>query len=202
MTRLFVFGLGYAARAIAMRAGGVVMATTRDGRDGTIRFDDDAAVMDESERVEIGCSVAQEASGEFGEMVRPGSVFEGDDHLEFSKGVHADDDRRAVRSAGAGSLLEHLLNGQVGVSERAFDRTAQGLVEFALALRRLLVGGRLPCGSFAPPLLLKRCELLLLERAECSGTTLKLVNQHGREQQRDECRGDEKQNGGAPVHGW
>ncbi|MBY0302224.1 NAD(P)-dependent oxidoreductase [Sphingomonas ginsenosidimutans] len=44
MTRLFVFGLGYAARAIAMRAGGVVMATTRDGRDGTIRFDDDAAV--------------------------------------------------------------------------------------------------------------------------------------------------------------
>ncbi|PCG14089.1 MULTISPECIES: NAD(P)-dependent oxidoreductase [Sphingomonas] len=44
MTRLFVFGLGYAARAIAAAAGGAVMATTRDGRDGTIRFDDEAAV--------------------------------------------------------------------------------------------------------------------------------------------------------------
>lgn len=44
MTRLFVFGLGYAARAVAAAAGGAVMATTRDGRDGTIRFDDEAAV--------------------------------------------------------------------------------------------------------------------------------------------------------------
>ena len=45
MTRLFVFGLGYAARAIADAAGGAVLATTRDGRDGTIRFDDAAAVL-------------------------------------------------------------------------------------------------------------------------------------------------------------
>lgn len=44
MTRLFVFGLGYAASAIADAAGGAVLATTRDGRGGTIRFDDDAAV--------------------------------------------------------------------------------------------------------------------------------------------------------------
>ncbi|KTT76361.1 hypothetical protein [Sphingomonas endophytica] len=42
--RLFVFGLGYAARAIADAAGAPLLATTRDGRDGTIRFDDAAAV--------------------------------------------------------------------------------------------------------------------------------------------------------------
>lgn len=44
MSRLFVFGLGYAARAIVAAAGWPVLATTRDGRDGTIRFDDAAAV--------------------------------------------------------------------------------------------------------------------------------------------------------------
>jgi len=42
--RLFVFGLGYAARAIADAAGAPLLATTRDGRDGTIRFDDADAV--------------------------------------------------------------------------------------------------------------------------------------------------------------
>lgn len=43
--RLVILGLGYAARAIAARAGGaVVAATTRDGRDGTLRFDDMPAV--------------------------------------------------------------------------------------------------------------------------------------------------------------
>ena len=42
--RLFVFGLGYAARAIAEAAGAPLLATTRDGREGTIRFDDEAAV--------------------------------------------------------------------------------------------------------------------------------------------------------------
>ncbi|MEH3047282.1 NAD(P)-dependent oxidoreductase [Sphingomonas adhaesiva] len=45
MTRLFVFGLGYAASAIADAAGGAVLATTRDLRDGTIRFDDESAVL-------------------------------------------------------------------------------------------------------------------------------------------------------------
>ncbi|VXC76342.1 NAD(P)-dependent oxidoreductase [Sphingomonas sp. 8AM] len=42
--RLFVFGLGYAARTVAGAAGAPLLATTRDGRDGTIRFDDEAAV--------------------------------------------------------------------------------------------------------------------------------------------------------------
>jgi nucleoside-diphosphate-sugar epimerase len=42
--RLFVFGLGYAARWIAGTTGAPLLATTRDGRDGTIRFDDAAAV--------------------------------------------------------------------------------------------------------------------------------------------------------------
>jgi nucleoside-diphosphate-sugar epimerase len=42
--RLFVFGLGYAARAVADAAAAPLQATTRDGRDGTIRFDDAAAV--------------------------------------------------------------------------------------------------------------------------------------------------------------
>ena len=36
---LLVFGLGYAARAIAARAGMPVVGTTRDGREGTLRFD-------------------------------------------------------------------------------------------------------------------------------------------------------------------
>lgn len=44
MSRLFIFGLGYAASAIADAAGGPVLATTRDGRAGTIRFDDGDAV--------------------------------------------------------------------------------------------------------------------------------------------------------------
>lgn len=42
--RLFIFGLGYAASAIADASGAPLLATTRDGRDGTIRFDDEAAV--------------------------------------------------------------------------------------------------------------------------------------------------------------
>ena len=42
--RLFIFGLGYAARAVAEAAGAPLLATTRDGRAGTIRFDDAAQV--------------------------------------------------------------------------------------------------------------------------------------------------------------
>jgi nucleoside-diphosphate-sugar epimerase len=41
---LFVFGLGYTATRIAALAGTVIGATTRDGRGGTLRFDDGAAV--------------------------------------------------------------------------------------------------------------------------------------------------------------
>ena len=47
MSRLLIFGLGYAAGVVAARLrerGWVVVGTTRDGRDGTIRFDDAAAV--------------------------------------------------------------------------------------------------------------------------------------------------------------
>ncbi len=45
--RLLIFGLGYTAQALAgrvRREGWRVTGTTRDGRDGTIRFDDAAAV--------------------------------------------------------------------------------------------------------------------------------------------------------------
>jgi nucleoside-diphosphate-sugar epimerase len=42
--RLFIFGLGYAASAIAEASGWPVLATTRDGRAGTIHFDDEQAV--------------------------------------------------------------------------------------------------------------------------------------------------------------
>ncbi len=45
--RLLVFGLGYAARAVAARVEGVVTGTTRDGRGGTLRFDDADAVRRE-----------------------------------------------------------------------------------------------------------------------------------------------------------
>lgn len=47
MSRLLIFGLGYAASAIAARLGErgwVVTGTTRDGRAGTLRFDDGDAV--------------------------------------------------------------------------------------------------------------------------------------------------------------
>lgn len=49
MSRLFVFGLGYAASRIAARladAGWQVAGTSRDGRAGTIRFDDGDAVRE------------------------------------------------------------------------------------------------------------------------------------------------------------
>lgn len=42
--RLFIFGLGYAACAIADASGSPMLGTTRDGRDGTIRFDDENSV--------------------------------------------------------------------------------------------------------------------------------------------------------------
>ena len=42
--RLFVFGMGYTAGRVAERAGGAVASTSRDGREGTLRFDDEAAV--------------------------------------------------------------------------------------------------------------------------------------------------------------
>ena len=45
--RVFVFGLGYAAQAVAARVGGEVVGTTRDGRGGSVRFDDEAAVQRE-----------------------------------------------------------------------------------------------------------------------------------------------------------
>lgn len=48
--RLFVFGLGYCARALARHvraAGGQIAGTTRDGRGGTLRFEDVAAVTAE-----------------------------------------------------------------------------------------------------------------------------------------------------------
>ena len=48
--RLLIFGMGYTAGAIAERvraAGGAVVGTTRDGRGGTIRFDDAPRVMAE-----------------------------------------------------------------------------------------------------------------------------------------------------------
>ena len=41
---LFIFGLGYAAAEIARVADCPVAATTRDGREGTLRFDDEACV--------------------------------------------------------------------------------------------------------------------------------------------------------------
>ncbi|MCU6454453.1 NAD(P)-dependent oxidoreductase [Sphingomonas sp. A2-49] len=41
---LLVFGLGYTARRIAAAWGPATCGITRDGRDGTLRFDDDAAV--------------------------------------------------------------------------------------------------------------------------------------------------------------
>lgn len=48
MARLLIFGFGYTARAIAARLDGWrIIGTTRDGRGGTLRFDDDTAVRAE-----------------------------------------------------------------------------------------------------------------------------------------------------------
>lgn len=50
MSRLLIFGLGYTAGALAARLAGEgwrVVGTTRDGRGGTLRFDDRAAVLAE-----------------------------------------------------------------------------------------------------------------------------------------------------------
>ncbi len=48
MSRLFVFGFGYTAQTIASALDGWhVLGTSRDGRDGTIRFDDANAVYTE-----------------------------------------------------------------------------------------------------------------------------------------------------------
>ncbi|MET4896892.1 NAD(P)-dependent oxidoreductase [Sphingomonadaceae bacterium jetA1] len=50
MSRLFVFGMGYAARHLAAALGARgwrVVGTTRDGRDGTLRFGDGQAVAGE-----------------------------------------------------------------------------------------------------------------------------------------------------------
>ena len=45
MSSLLIFGLGYTARCIAAALPDWhVTGTTRDGRDGTLRFDDEAAV--------------------------------------------------------------------------------------------------------------------------------------------------------------
>lgn len=41
---LLIFGLGYTASRVAAAWPGAVIGTTRDGRDGTIRFDDEATV--------------------------------------------------------------------------------------------------------------------------------------------------------------
>lgn len=48
MSQLLIFGLGYTASALALRLrarGWQVTATTRDGREGTLRFEDEGAVF-------------------------------------------------------------------------------------------------------------------------------------------------------------
>ncbi|NTS65374.1 NAD(P)-dependent oxidoreductase [Sphingomonas sp. HHU CXW] len=62
---MFVFGLGYAARAIVAAAGGIALGTTRDGRAGTIRYDDAGAVragVAASDRVLV--SIPPDAEGD------------------------------------------------------------------------------------------------------------------------------------------
>ncbi len=59
---LLIFGLGYAARAVAAAAGMPVVGTTRDGRDGTLRFEQaDAALAAASH---VLSSVPPDAEGD------------------------------------------------------------------------------------------------------------------------------------------
>ena len=62
LSRLLVFGLGYTAQAVATRLPGWhVVGTTRDGRGGTLRFDDDAAVHAElAAATHVLCSIPPE----------------------------------------------------------------------------------------------------------------------------------------------
>jgi hypothetical protein len=79
--RLLIFGLGYTAQAVAARleadGRGQARGTTRDGRGGTIAFDDGAAVAAALARAtHVLCSVPAEATGD-PVLARYGAALEG-----------------------------------------------------------------------------------------------------------------------------
>jgi hypothetical protein len=142
---MFVFGLGYAARAIVAAAGGVALGTTRDGRGGTLRYDDADAVragVAASERVLV--SIPPDAEGD--PVLRDyGDLLEGKwvGYLS-STGVYgdaggawvdetapADRGRRARRNAADAAWLargSHVfrLPGIYGPGRSPLDRVASG----------------------------------------------------------------------------
>ncbi len=79
MPSLLIFGLGYSASALARRVkarGWQVMATTRDGRDGTIRFDDERCVRQAlAQSSHVLSSVPPDADGVDPVLARYGAML-------------------------------------------------------------------------------------------------------------------------------
>ena len=92
MSRLLIFGLGYAAQAVARALPEWhVIGTTRDGRGGTIRFDDNAAARAEiAAATHVLSSVPPDDSGD-PVLARYGAMF-GNGWLGYlsSTGVYGD----------------------------------------------------------------------------------------------------------------
>ncbi len=145
MSRLLVFGLGYTARAIAARLPGWhVVGTTRDGRDGTVRFDDDAAVQAEiAAATHILSSVPPEGDAD-PVLERYGAQLRGWVGYLSSTGVYGDTagawvdesaptgtGRRTARAAADAKWLQlgarvFRLPGIYGSGRSPLDRVAEG----------------------------------------------------------------------------
>jgi len=147
---LFVFGLGYAARAIVAAAGGVAVGTTRDGRGDSLRYDDAEAVragLAASARVLVsippdadGDPVLRDYVGRFGADLLAGKwvgylsstgVYGDVGGAWVDERAPADRGRRAKRNAADAAWLArgaHVfrLPGIYGPGRSALERVARG----------------------------------------------------------------------------
>ncbi|WP_019515620.1 hypothetical protein [Sphingomonas sp. Mn802worker] len=142
---MFVFGLGYAARAIVAAAGAAVVGTTRDGRDGTIRYDDAVAVrsaLAASERVLVSIppdaqgdpvlrDYAEQLSGKWVGYLSSTGVYGDAGGGWVDESAPADRGRRPLRNAADAAWLAHgahvfRLPGIYGPGRSALDRVAAG----------------------------------------------------------------------------
>ncbi|WP_294356025.1 NAD(P)-dependent oxidoreductase [uncultured Sphingomonas sp.] len=142
---MFVFGLGYAARAIVAAAGGVAVGTTRDGRDGTLPYDDAAAVraaLAASERVLVSIppdaqgdpvlrDYADQLSGKWVGYLSSTGVYGDAGGGWVDESAPANRGRRPLRNAADAAWLAHgahvfRLPGIYGPGRSALDRVAAG----------------------------------------------------------------------------
>lgn len=93
--KLLIFGLGYSAGHIATAArarGWVVTGTTRDGREGTLRFDDDAGVGAALAAADAVLSSVPPDGADDPVLVRYGAMLKGRLGYLSSTGVYGDAD--------------------------------------------------------------------------------------------------------------